>query len=309
METKNSFDVVIIGGSYSGLSAALALGRSLRSVLVIDNGNPCNRHAPQSHNFITQDGEDPFAIREKAKAQIKNYSTISFLTDTVIDVVPDGSRFTTHTKDSGSFSSKKILFATGIIDTLPKIEGYRECWGKSILHCPYCHGYEVAGKKLGVIGNGDMGYEMAKTICHWAGELTLFTNGTSTLSHEEVLLLNSHNIQVVENEICNIEHENGYVKCLHFADTEPECLDAIFTQLPFIQQCDIPEKLGCEFTDQGFIYISKTMETSVPGVYAAGDCLTHFRSVANAVAAGNKAGAVINKKFIAEAFEIEKVKV
>jgi thioredoxin reductase len=308
MENQQTFDVIIIGGSYAGLSAALALGRSLRKVLVIDNGNPCNAQAPESHNFITQDGETPFAIREKAKAQVNTYATVHFLEDTVTDAAVAGNSFTVTTKTKGSLSAKKLLFATGIIDTIPNIEGFAECWGKSILHCPYCHGYEVAGKKLGVIGNGDMGFEMAKTICHWAGELTLFTNGTSTLSNEEVLLLNSHNIKVVENEICAIEHNNGFATQLTFSDTEPEYIHALFTQLPFVQQCSIPEKMGCEFTEHGFIQISKTMETSIPGVYAAGDCLTLFRSVANAVAAGNKAGATINKQFIAEAFALEKVK-
>ena len=308
MDTPKTFDVIIAGGSYAGLSAALALARSLRTVLVIDNGNPCNRHTPESHNFLTQDGENPFAIREKAQEQLKKYGTVHFISDTLLDVTPGHDRFEATTRDYGTFTGRKVLFATGVIDTLPKIEGFNNCWGKSILHCPYCHGYEVKGKKMGVLGNGDMGFEMAKTICHWAGELTLFTNGTSTLSDEEVLLLNTHNIHVVENEICAINHNNGYITQLQFNDTEAEQLDALFTQLPFIQQCDIPEKLGCEFTEQGFIFINKTMETSVPGVYAAGDCLTHFRSVANAVAAGNKAGAMINKQFISEAFRVENVK-
>ena len=298
-------DVIIIGGSYAGLSAALSLGRSMRSVLVIDNGNPCNRQTPHSHNFITNDGKDPIAIREEAKKEVLNYPTVNFLADTVIDVTPIDSGFDVITKDSANYKSKKVLFATGVIDTIPKIDGFRNCWGKSILHCPYCHGYEVKNKKLGVLGNGDMGYELAKTICHWGKGLTLFTNGTSTLSPEEVQLLNHNDITIVENEITAIIHEDGYIKNIEFEDTEPEPVEALFTQLPFIQQSDIPGKLGFECTENGFIKVSKTMETSIPGIYAAGDCLTLFRSVANAVAAGNKAGAMINKKLIDEAFDLK----
>lgn len=299
------FDVIIVGGSYAGLSAALSLGRCMRSVLVIDNGNPCNRQTPHSHNFLTNDGKDPITIREEAKKEVLNYPTIIFLADTVLDITPTNSGFDVTTKGSANYQSKKVLFATGVIDTIPKIEGFSDCWGKSILHCPYCHGYEVKNKKLGVLGNGDMGYELAKTICHWGKELKLFTNGTSTLSPEEVQLLNHNGITVVENEITAIQHEGGYIKTLEFEDTEAEPLDALFTQLPFIQQSDIPEKLGFECTDNGFIKVNKSMETSMPGIYAAGDCLTLFRSVANAVAAGNKAGALINKKLIDEAFDLK----
>lgn len=299
---KQLFDVIIIGGSYAGLSAALSLGRSLRNVLVIDNGNPCNRQTPHSHNFLTNDGINPFTIREKAKEEVLKYPSVHFMADTVIDIEPGKTSFNVITKDSGTLRCKKIIFATGVIDTIPNIEGFSDCWGKSILHCPYCHGYEVKNKKLGVLGNGDMGFELAKTICHWGSNLTLFTNGTSTLSPEEVQLLNKNGIMVMENEIEAIIHEDGYIKSLKFSDTDDEYIDALFTQLPFIQQSDIPEKLEIECTEHGFIKVDKSMETSIKGIYAAGDCLTLFRSVANAVAAGNKVGAMINKKFIDERF-------
>lgn len=303
MNRQESFEVIIIGGSYAGLSAALALGRSLRKVLVIDNGNPCNKQTPYSHNFLTNDGEEPFAIREKAKQQLQEYPTLHFFDDTVKDVEPGKKTFDVLTKSGKKFIAQKLLFATGIADTLPHTKGLAECWGISVLHCPYCHGYEVKKKNMGVIGNGDMGFEMAKTISHWAKKLTLYTNGKSTLTPEEVKLLNDHDIEVVENEIEKIEHEGGRVTKLHFKDTPAQETEALFTQLPFIQQCSIPEKLGCKFNEHGFIQVSKTMETSVPDIYAAGDCLTFFRSVANAVAAGNKAGAMINKQLIEEKFQ------
>jgi thioredoxin reductase len=301
MDQQGAFDVIIIGGSFAGLSAALSLGRALRKVLVIDSGNPCNRRTPHSHNFLTNDGKTPQEITQTAREQLFKYQTVSFKSSIVADVIPKDGLFEVITKDEAAYSTRKVVFATGIVDTIPIIEGFAECWGISVLHCPYCHGYEVRNKKMGVLGNGDQGFEIAKTIAHWTNDLTLFTNGTSTLS-PELLLLNKHNILVVENDIAGIEHNDGYIKRLLFKDAEAEELTALFTQLPFIQQCNIPEKLGCTFTDKGFIEVSRTMETSVPGIYAAGDCLTLFRSVANAVAAGNKAGAMINKALIEEDF-------
>ena len=302
MEQQEIYDVIIIGGSYAGLSAALSLGRSLRKVLVIDSGNPCNRVTPYSHNFLTNDGSRPKAIRDKARTQLTGYQSVTYLEGLVLSIAQSGDTFEVSTQKNEVFTTKKLLFATGVTDTIPNIQGFAECWGISILHCPYCHGFESKGLKTGVLGNGDMGYELAKTISHWAGELTLYTNGTSTLSPEEVLKLNKHNISVVQNEIDYIERENNQITRVHFKDTEPEEIKALYTQLPFIQQCSLPQDLGCAMTEKGFIEIDKCLQTTIPGIYAAGDCVSLFRSVANAVAMGSKAGAMINKCLIEEDF-------
>lgn len=296
------YDVIIIGGSYAGLSAAMALGRSLRKVLVIDSGNPCNKQTPYSHNFLTNDGCTPAEIQEKGKGQVLRYPTVEFLNGLVTDVTPISELFDVTTEKQEKFRTRKVVFATGVIDTIPNIEGFVACWGVSILHCPYCHGYEVKFKKTGVLGNGDAGFEMAKTISHWTRDLTIYTNGTSTLNDEQVFQLNRKNIRIVENEIEAVKHDNGQITHLVFKDTDPEPLEALYTKLPFVQHSDIPEKLGCKFTDNGFIEIDKCLMTSVPNVYAIGDCLTLQRSVANAVHSGNKVGALINKEFIDEEF-------
>lgn len=300
---NNRFDVVIIGGSYAGLSAAMALGRSLRNILVIDSGNPCNKQTPHSHNFLTNDGSRPRVLHDKAKAQVLCYPGVEFIEDKVIDVTPLKDVFEVITESGGTYETRKVLFATGLKDTIPNIPGFADCWGVSILHCPYCHGYEVKGLTTGILGNGDMAYELARLISHWSKDLTIYTNGTSTLNPDQVHALNRHGITVIENAIEAVEHEDGYIKRLYFEDTEPVELKAMFTKLPFVQHCDIPEKLGCKFLNDCFIEVDKTMQTSVPGIYAAGDCLTLFRSVANAVAAGNKAGAMINKVLIDEQFD------
>lgn len=302
MNQTTGYDVIIIGGSYAGMSAALALGRSLRKALVIDSGNPCNRQTPHSHNFIGFDGMAPADVKKNSQNSLMRYQSVTYQNGLVEDVVQKDGLFEVITSDNQLFTAKKILFATGLTDTIPNIPGFAECWGISVLHCPYCHGYEARYQRTGIIGNGDMGFELAKTISHWTSDLTLYTNGASTLSPEQVLKLNKHNIKVVENNIEELEHENGCVKRLHFTDTETDDIEAIYTQLPFIQQCPIPEKLGCELTEKGFIKVDKCLETTVPGVFAAGDCLSLFRSIAHAVASGNKAGAVINKCLIEEEF-------
>jgi thioredoxin reductase len=303
MKINDLYDVIIIGGSYAGLSAALALGRSLRKALVIDSNNPCNKNTPLAHNFITDDGISPHELREKSRMQLEKYKTVTLLDGLVIEVIGSNeNNFEVITENNQRFNAKKLLFATGITDINPNIEGFSECWAKTILHCPYCHGYEFKAAITGILGNGDMGFELTKTISQWAKSLTLYTNGTSTLSPEEVLKLNNHNIKVVENEIDYIEQENGQIKNLHFKDTPPDEVEVLYVQLPFMQQCEIPEKLGCELNEKGFIIRDKFMETTVKGIYAAGDCLSLFRSIANAVAQGNKAGAIINKCLIEEEF-------
>src|SRR5688500_3542764 len=140
MIEKNSFDVIIIGGSYAGLSAAMALGRSLRNVLVIDSGNACNKQTPHSHNFITNDGNTPAEIAKKAKEQVMQYDTVKFLTGLATIARKSESGFEIETQNGEVFRSAKLLISTGISDIMPPIQGFAECWGISVLHCPYCHG-------------------------------------------------------------------------------------------------------------------------------------------------------------------------
>src|SRR5690606_28226163 len=142
---------IIIGGSYARLSAAMALGRSLRNVLIIDSGLPCNRQTPHSHNFITQDGEKPNVIAEKAKAQVLNYDTIKFYNGTAVSgsKIENGFVITTQTEEK--FTAKKLIFATGIKDIMPDIKEFQACWGISVIHCPYCHGYEFRNQKTAIL--------------------------------------------------------------------------------------------------------------------------------------------------------------
>ncbi|WP_337967851.1 NAD(P)/FAD-dependent oxidoreductase [uncultured Flavobacterium sp.] len=302
MIENNTYDVIIVGGSYSGLSAAMSLGRSLRQVLVIDSGLPCNRQTPHSHNFITHDGEKPAVISAKAKLQVDLYNTVQFYNGLAVSAVKTENGFEIKTESGKSFTSRKLLFATGVKDLLPEIPGFAECWGISVLHCPYCHGYEVKTEKTAIIANGEMGFEFAKLISNWTKDLSVLTNGKSTLSPEETLILQQHNIDIIEDEIDSFEHENGNIKNVVFKNQSKITVKAIYARPPFEQHCHLAEGLGCELTEQGLLKVDAMQKTNIAGIYASGDCTTQMRSVAIAVSTGSFAGAVINKELIDESF-------
>jgi thioredoxin reductase len=301
MEQKN-FEVIIIGGSYSGLSAAMSLGRSLRQVLVIDSGLPCNIQTPHSHNFITNDGETPAAISAKARLQVGFYKTVQFYNGLAIDAVKTQNSFEIKTESGELFTSKKLLFATGVKDLFPQIKGFAVCWGISVLHCPYCHGYEVKSEKTAIVANDEMGFEYAKLILNWTKNLTLCTNGKSTLTSEQTQILKNHGVLVLENEIDSFEHNAGYISNIVFKNGEKIAVKAVYVRPSFEQHCPLPQTLGCEVNEQGLIKVDFMQKTSVSGIYASGDATTQMRSVALAVSSGSFAGAAINRELIDEAF-------
>ncbi|WP_449401083.1 NAD(P)/FAD-dependent oxidoreductase [Chryseobacterium wanjuense] len=183
------FDVIIIGGSYAGLSAGMALGRSLRNVLIIDGGKPCNRQTPHSHNFITHDGKTPKEISDLAKEQVEKYETVHFHNGIAVKTVKTSEGFQVETENGEVFFAKKLILASGVKDVMPDIPGFSECWGISVIHCPYCHGYEVKGETTGILSNGEMLFEFSKLVYNLTKDLTLFTNGKADLSNEQIEIL------------------------------------------------------------------------------------------------------------------------
>lgn len=300
MNKDNNFDVIIVGGSYAGLSAAMTLGRSLRKVLIIDAGNPCNKQTPRSHNFITQDGERPAVISEKAKAQVLKYPTVQFTTDYAKNGKKNEDGFEIITESGHCFNGKKLIFATGIKDILPNIKGFVDCWGITAVHCPYCHGYEVRKVRTGILANGDGAFETAKLISNWTDELTVFTNGNSELTQEQTDELKNKNIHIEENEIDTIEHDSGYMENIVFTNGKSENLKAMYARVPFYQHCNIPKELECDINEQGYLCVDLFQKTTVPGVFACGDNTTFMRSLAQAVYAGGVAGAGANMELIQE---------
>jgi thioredoxin reductase len=302
MTRSTEFDVIIIGGSYSGLASGMALGRALRKVLIVDDGKPCNRQTPYSHNFITQDGVPPSAIAQLARMQVDKYETVHFFNGIAVEAHKTIERFEVRVATGEVFSAKKLIFATGIKDHFPSVEGFDECWGISVLHCPYCHGYEVRSKQTGVIGNGDAGFDFVKLISNWTNDLTLFTNGKSVLTDEQVQRLNSRHIHIVEKEILKLRHTNGYVNNIIFKDGSVSSAEVLYAPVPFEQTCRIPQELGCELTEEGYIKVDQFQQTNVEGVFACGDNASRMRTVANAVGTGTTAGMAASKKLVLEEF-------
>jgi len=302
MTRANYFDVIIIGGSYAGLSAAMALGRSLRKVLVIDSGLPCNRQTPHSHNFITQDGETPLAISEKARAQVKKYQTVHFREDLAVGAVKSPEGFSVATESRELFACRKLIVATGIKDALPDITGFAECWGISVIHCPYCHGYEFRTKRTGILANGDRAFHVASLVNNLTDDLTILTQGEPTFTADQLAGLKRHAIGIIETNVVGIIHQNGQLTAVEFEDGSRVSFNAVYAAIPFVPHSDIPTALGCELTEHGHIKVNHLQQTTVDGVYACGDNSSPMRSVANSVAAGNMAGAMVNHALTEEDF-------
>jgi thioredoxin reductase len=302
MDQEKQYDVIIVGGSYSGLAAGMALGRALRNVLIIDSGQPCNKQTPYSHNFLTNDGKTPKEITSLAKQQVLKYGTVNFLDALATAGFKTQNGFEILTETGARFTAKKLAFATGIKDLMPNIPGIAECWGISVLHCPYCHGYEVRQQKTGILGNDDSSYEFAALISNWTSDLTLYTNGKSTLTDLQIAKLEQHNINMVQGQIDRLEHKDGYLTNIIFKDGKKAPAAALYTRMPFVQHCSIPHSLGCELTSEGYIKIDAAQKTTMPGVFACGDNVTRMRTVANAVSMGTTTGLMINKELVEEDF-------
>ena len=294
----SNYDVIIIGGSFAGLSAALCLGRSLRKVLVVDGGNPCNRFSPHAHNFLTQDSIPPGEILQTALQQLLVYETVTLRRAMVTDVQKSETGFTISIDDNETVGSRKIIFATGVADILPDIEGFSDCWGKTIIHCPYCHGYEFRGKKTGLMASGERALHMSGLIKNLTEDLTIFTNGDA-FTNEELALLRKQGVEVIDDPIMAVDHEQGQINQVTLSSGKALHLEALYASLPFSQHSDLPAKLGCAMDEAGYLMVDPFQKTTVDHAFACGDNTTMFRSIANAVAAGNKAGAVVNMELVA----------
>ncbi|NUY82320.1 NAD(P)/FAD-dependent oxidoreductase [Flavobacterium sp. MAH-1] len=302
MEEIPNYEVIIIGGSYAGLSAAMTLGRSLRTVLVIDTGTPCNRNSPHAHNLIGFDNEAPEIISAKAKEQVLKYHSVTFLSAKAKAISGRDNEFEVTTDNGASFLAQKVLLATGVTDIIPDIPGFAECWGKTVIHCPYCHAYEIAGKKIGILAHGEAGFEMSKLMRQWSKDISLLVNDNEPFSFEELKTLREKDIPVFPKAIDRINGEDGQVTQVVFRDGSSEDFDAIYARAGVRQSTMIPIDIGCELDDHGFIVVDDSQRTNIPGLFAAGDNTMAMRSLARSIASGNTAGICINHELIKEDF-------
>ena len=294
------YEAIIVGGSYAGLSTAMSLGRARRRVLVIDSGLPRNRFTPHAHNLLLNDGAAPAALAAQARQNVAHYPTVARLAAqaTSAEKLPDGT-FLISTAQHGQFQTGQLLLATGLRDELPTIPGFAECWGKSIIHCPYCHGYEVADQPTGLWINGDQVSHMVTMLRNWTRNLTVFTNGPATFPNEVRQQLADQQVQLVETPISAIVQHDGQLSALQLANGRQLARPVLYAKLPLHQASDLPAQLGCALDEQQLLLTVDAMnQTSVPGVYAAGDNCTMAHQVVQAMAAGGMAGITISRNLI-----------
>ena len=304
MENQTKYDVIIIGGSYAGLSAALTLARALRKVLVLDNGQACNRMAPFSHNFITHDGEPPHSITLSAREDVLKYPKAQILNTLAVSAKKIDNIFQVTLEDGSIRTSRKLIFATGINDIMPDSgpKGFPECWGKSILHCPYCHGYEYRNRPTLILAEGEEAFEYAKVLSQWTGEITILTGGGAAPEGKFAESLKRHGIKTDTRKISEIKHTDGEVSEIMFEDGSTAECGVLYAGPDYRQSSPIPEELGCKLSEKHHILVDESQRTSVPGVYAAGDCANMIRAVSVAAASGTLAGFTVNKDLTEEDF-------
>jgi thioredoxin reductase len=295
------YDAIVVGGGPAGLSAALLLGRSRRTVLVCDTGEARNAASHASHSFLTRDGTPPLELRRLGSEQLATYPGVELTSSTVVDACAEDDHFVTIHADGRRVAARKLVLATGVRDELPAIEGLEALWGRSVFHCPYCDGWEVRDQPLAVYPNTDdpaLVMQAALLIRQWSRDLILLTNGPAPLDDESRSRLALFGITLREEPIVRVEGEDGTLKQIVFASGDTLSRRAIFVRPRQAPRNELAVRLGCELSDDppfpGLIRVDASGQTTVQGVYAAGDVVTPIQQVATAVSSGAVAGAMAN---------------
>ncbi|RNL56343.1 NAD(P)/FAD-dependent oxidoreductase [Arthrobacter oryzae] len=290
------YDVLIVGGGAAGLSAALVLTRARRKVLVIDAGQP--RNAPASHmqGFLSRDGLPPTELLSLGREEVESYGG-EILAGTVTELVPTGPGFCVLLSDGRRVSTRRLLVATGLRDELPSIPGLADRWAKDVLHCPYCHGYEVRDQQLGVLGGTPDTVRYAQIVRQWAKDVVLFVPAgfLTTLQRSELV---ARSIGIVEGEVNRILAEDDHLRGVEMGDRRVILRDALFVPPRFIPNNDLLIRLGCQIDDAGWAVKDGTGQTTVPGVWIAGNVANPRAQVITAAGEGSAAAMAINADLV-----------
>jgi len=297
-----TYDVIVIGGGPAGLSGAVALGRALRSVLVIDAGEPRNAPATGIHNFLTRDDIAPADFRTAGRAEVRRYGG-EIVDGRVTGAGRDGDQLTVTLTDGRAYAARRLLVTTGLTDELPDIPGLREQWGHGVLHCPYCHGYEVRGRAIGIIGSSPMSLHQALMWRQWSDDITLFLHAAPEPDAEHTRQFAARGITVVTGKVAEVLAEGGELTGVRLVDGTVVARDALVVAPRFVANAEPLPSLGLTATDNDFgsaVAAEPTGRTAVPGVWVAGNVSDQMAQVIGAAAAGLMVAAQLNADLIAD---------
>jgi thioredoxin reductase len=289
------YDVVIVGAGPAGLSAALVLGRCRRTVLICNAGRPRNAASHAMHGFLTRDGIPPREFLALARQELTRYDTIELREVEVTDATcRDDTQFDVTLASGERVHSRKLLIATGVVDNLPAQPGFRECYGRSVFHCPYCDGWEVRDRPIAIYGRGDRGLALSLELTAWSGDLVLCTDGPSEIDDEGRARLERNGIALREAHVVRLEEENGQLTSVVFDDGDRLARRALFFTTGQAQRSDLSQRLGCTFNDKGTVRTGRYETTHIQGLYVAGDASRAVQWVIVAAAEGAEAAFAIN---------------
>jgi thioredoxin reductase len=296
-------DVVIVGGSFAGLSAAIYLARARRTVCVLDTGMPRNRFAPHSHGFFGQDGSEPRTMIALARSQVSAYPTATFVQAEAVSAARAARAaqgFQVRLAGGEELESAFLVLAFGISDELPAIPGLAERWGKSVLHCPYCHGYEFSGRRLGVLHMSPRSVHQAMLVAEW-GPLTLFLNGSAELDDASRAELVRRGIAIEAAPVTALLGDDERLSDVQLEDGRTRPIDALYLAPRTRLNSSIAVELGCDLEEGPLGSVVRTdddKQTTVPGVYAAGDITRAMHNVTFACADGVTAGTAVHRALV-----------
>lgn len=297
---KEHYDVIVVGGSFAGLSAAMQLARARRRVLLIDAGRPRNRFASHAHGFFGQDGVPPAQVVSAATAQLLKYQTVTLIKGDAHRAYGEAGSFNVELADGSGATAERLILATGIRDELPPLPGLEARWGISVLHCPYCHGYEVGDQRIGVLATHPLSIHQALLIPDW-GPTTWFTQGIVEPGAEDAALLQARGVVIERTPVVEVMGDAPVTDGLRLVDGRVISIDALFVGARTEMASDLAEQLGCAI-DEGalgpVIRVTDFKETSVPGVFAAGDASTAMTNATFASASGVAAGIGAHRSLI-----------
>jgi thioredoxin reductase len=293
----SEYDVVVIGGGAAGLSAALVLSRARRSVAVVDAGEPRNSPAAHMQGFLSRDGMPPRDLLAAGRDEVQRYGG-QLIAGTVARVVPGtGPRFRVALADGQQLDARRVLLATGLRDELPDIPGVRERWGRDLLHCPYCHGYEVRDQPLGLLGGTPDAVQHAQLIRQWSSDVVFFPH-TDTLTADQHEQLAARAIGVVEGTVTRLVVDNDRLRGIELDGGKFIARSAVFVRPRFVPNSDLGVEVGCAVDDNGFVVADAAGRTTVPGVWVAGNAANPRAQVITAAGEGSSAAIALNADLV-----------